>query len=507
MEQVKPKKRMFVALVVSFSMIFLNATFLPIALPQISNSLNINASSLFWVVNAYFITSCSMFLLGGRLVRRFGPLKIFRVGICFYLVGSVLALCSFNLTSLLTGRVLCGFGGAMISPATFSVIVHTYSESVRGKKIGTLIGMSSMALMMGPFLGGLLTQLFTWRALFLLNILVGIVAFILAARARVKFTAFREKLDVLGFFSFTLSIATLIYVITTLGARGFSTTTFILLGCIVLFVSLLVFSSRRAEHPYFDFRLLKRQSFLLAILVVFFSQSILSISFFWPIYFLIEGNLGTTPIQVGSVISFATLGLFIFSPIAGVYFDKKGFKRPIILGWSVLSVALAGIAFSISHPEKWQFIICFVLFGIGISFISTPSGTLAQHGVEKSMSGMVSGLYNTVRFFGSSMGVATWGSLINYWNRTTFYQNIAAPLKDKIPSFKVLSKAKIGGNFQEQLTSTLSQGEISYISNLWNLSYQKSFFFLHICLLCLAITVLCVLIGCRKRNFIDQFSK
>lgn len=505
--RLKPNKALFLSLIIAFSMIFLNATFLPIALPEISKTLGINTTNLFWVVNVYFITSCALFLLGGRLVKRWGPLKIFRVGVSCYLLGSLIAFFSYNFALLLLGRVLCGMGSAMVSPASFSVIVHVYKESERGKKIGTLFGMSSVAMMIGPFLGGTLTQLLSWRSLFLLNIVIGIVAMVLTAGSKVAFHMHKERFDYLGFISFSSAVATLIYSITKFGVEGFSTQVIggFIAACLSTLMMLL--ASKKAEHPYLDFKLFHRHAFLLAIGVMFFAQVILSITFFWPVYFLIEKVVGSTPIQVGSVISFATLGIFVFSPISGVYFDKRGFKRPIVLGWALLVVALAGFCYALMHPQKWTFMIFLTLFGIGVAFISTPTGTLAQQGVEKSVSGMVSGLFNTVRFFGSSIGIAVWGSLITHQHEKGFYGMLDNQLAAKLPAFKTLSKAKISGNFKESFNTLLSQVDLEKVSAIWNTAYQKSFFLVHVCLLSIAVMMLCFLVGFSKKNFINQFSK
>lgn len=498
-------KTLFPALVMAFSMIFLNATFLPIALPAMSKSLNIDSSLLFWVVNTYFITACTLLLLGGRLVRRYGPLRLFRVGVLLYVLGSLLAFSASHLPGLLFSRILCGMGGAFVSPATFSVIIHIYTESVRGKKIGTLIGMSSVALMIGPFLGGVLTELISWRALFLLNVLAGSLALILAARSKVGFTKHHEGFDTGGFLCFSLAIASLVYGITVLGA-GFSWVgVFCMVVAVLLGLWLILFS--KAKHPYFDCAFFKGHAFLLAISLVFFCQGILSVSFFWPIYFLTQGGLGSTPIQVGSMISFATLGIFIFSPIAGVYFDKRGIKKPLLLGWSFLVLSLIGIGLTAMHPNLWSYLVFFIFFGMGVAFVATPLGTLSQTGVEKSASGMRAGLYNTVRFFSGALGIALLSSLGDRIHKRLFFKFLPQGMELGKVSFQALSQSKITGTFFQKYGAHFDQKKLELINQAWSQAYQKSFCYLHLSLFAIALTILCVVVVCRKKAFITKFSK
>src|SRR3954447_15384525 len=207
-------------------MIMLDNTVVNVALPSIQKDLGASLSSLEWAVNAYTLSFGVLLVTGGRLGDIFGRRKMFLLGVTVFALSSATAGLAQDTTMLIVSRILQGVGGALMMPATLSIVTNAFEPSERGKAIGTWAGVSALALAIGPVVGGLLTEHVSWRAIFYLNIPVamGAVAAALFAVRESRDQTVGREVDFAGVGVLTGSLTALILALVEGNAWGWGST-------------------------------------------------------------------------------------------------------------------------------------------------------------------------------------------------------------------------------------------------------------------------------------------
>ena len=191
-----------IAMICCTSLIFLNATLFPVALPTIQRELGVSLSTLQWTINAYLLATAVFVIAGGRLADLFGARKIFCIGVAIYSFASVMGAFAESGWWLVMSRAIQGTGGAMMSPAGMSLLIHAFPENKRGKAIGIVVAAGSLFLSLGPFVGGAFTQYLSWRFSFWINPPIAIFGIAMMMKAVPKSVKQNETFDFLGFFIF-----------------------------------------------------------------------------------------------------------------------------------------------------------------------------------------------------------------------------------------------------------------------------------------------------------------
>src|SRR6476469_2148067 len=161
-------------------MIMLDNTVVNVALKLIQDDLNVSISSLEWVVNAYFLTFAVLMLTGGKLADRYGRRRVFIVGLAIFTASSLACGLSTSGSTLIAFRAVQGVGAAMMNPATLSIITATFPPRQRGTAMGIWVGVSALALALGPLVGGAITEHVNWSWIFFVNVPVGVIAVVAA---------------------------------------------------------------------------------------------------------------------------------------------------------------------------------------------------------------------------------------------------------------------------------------------------------------------------------------
>src|SRR6266516_812524 len=161
-------------------MIMLDNTVVNVALPSIQRDLKVSVSSLEWVVNAYFLTFAVLMLTGGKLADLLGRRRIFIAGLVVFTLSSLACGLATNGETLIAARAVQGIGAAMMNPATLSIITATFPPRQRGMAMGIWVGVSAMALALGPITGGLLAEHADWSWIFFINVPIGLLAIVVA---------------------------------------------------------------------------------------------------------------------------------------------------------------------------------------------------------------------------------------------------------------------------------------------------------------------------------------
>lgn len=398
------------AMVSAISLIFIDVTVLPVALPTIQRTLGFTDLGLQWIVNAYTLALTVFVMAGGRMGDRFGHKRIFFLGQLFFGLGSILCGLSYYQWFFIIARAIQGFGAALLMPSALAIVFNAFPPNQRGKALGIYIGLGSIFLTLGPLVGGTFTQYWSWRLVFWINLPVLLAGFLLARFAVLPSKKRNIAFDFRGFATFGLGITFLIVgLMQTRNWSWFSplTVSFLLIGLFFLFLMYRIDS--KAKNPFIDLKLLKKRAFAGALCSTFLTQMILIVTIFWAMYF--QNVLGFSPSQAGILGFLANLPIILAAPLGGHLLDQRGVRLPIVLGFIFVAGALIWLTQVLDYKSIPLLLSALIPFGIGIPFILTSSATAALSEVPSEHRAMATATTTTIRQFGATLGLAIFGAL------------------------------------------------------------------------------------------------
>lgn len=394
-------------------MVVLDVSIVTVALPSIGRDLHYSATGLQWVVNAYVLTFAGFLLLGGRAADLFGRRRVYLFGLGLFTLASLAGGVAADPAWLTAARAAQGVGGAILSPATLTIIVTSFSGDRRARAIGVWSAVAGAGGAAGAILGGVLTSELSWRWILFVNIPVGVAASVAAmawltdpkGRAR---DGIASRLDIGGAATVTLGLGALVYAIVGTQTRPWgSTQTLALLGAAALFLALFaVIELRLARTPLMRFGLLRSRSVAGANIVTFLIGAV----FFSMWYFLslyLQNVLGYSALKAG--LAFLPMGVtIIIGAQASARIIPRTGVRPLLLTGTLLAGCGFGWLSAIApHASYWSHVFgpgCLISLALGLLF--TPLATAATAGVPFSEAGLASGVLNTSRQIGGSLGLA-----------------------------------------------------------------------------------------------------
>jgi len=401
------------AMCLALFMVMLDNTVVNVALPSIQRDLGTSISGLEWIVNGYTLSFAVLLAVGGRMGDIFGRRKMFVAGVIVFTFASTTAGFAPDNFSLVASRVLQGMGAAFMMPGTLSIITDAFPAHERGKAIGTWAGVSALALAIGPVLGGFLTEQVSWRAIFYINLPVGILA-VLAALFIVREsrdTTVGRQVDVLGVGVLTVSLTALVLALIEGNSWGWGSASVI--GLIALAVAMLiafVVVEQRVKAPIIEFSLFKSRNFIGSVIVAFIiSFAMMGVFFFLALY--MQNILGYSALEAGVRFLPTTLVIMVTAPLAGRLSDRIGPRWPIVVGMAMIAVSLymfSTIEVGTTFSGLW---VSFVILGFGIGLTMSPMSTAAMNAVSKTKAGVASGVLSMFRMVGGTFGVAALGAL------------------------------------------------------------------------------------------------
>lgn len=398
------------AMASAISMIFIDVSALPVALPTIQKNLELSSLGLQWIVNAYTLSLSVLFLAGGRIADRFGDKKTFCLGLGIFSGASALCGLSHSEAWFIFARALQGIGGAFLVPSATIVIFKTFPPHQRGKAMGLYISIGSVFLALGPFIGGLFTEYFSWRLVFWINLPIALLGSILTylwvPKGKGKYLPF----DWPGFITFSIGISLIVIALMQTRKWGWISPWILgslLCGLILLF--LLWKIDRKVEDPYVNFSFFKNKTFSGAIGGIFCTQFLIMVTIFWAIYF--QNALGYSPAEAGMLSLLSNFPIMLAAPLGGYILDKKGPRLPAIIGFTLIAFSLFWFLQNLGTKSLWILLSAIIPFGFGVPFIFTPAYTTALSQVPPERRGLASGVVGMLRQLGSTLGLATIGSI------------------------------------------------------------------------------------------------
>jgi EmrB/QacA subfamily drug resistance transporter len=387
------------ATVLGSGMAFLDATVVTIALPSIGNDLGSGAAGLQWVVNAYTLTLAAFILLGGSLGDRFGRRRVFLAGVVCFAAASALCGIAPNIGTLVAARGLQGIGGALLAPGSLAILQSSFAPVDRMRAIGAWSGLAGVAGAIGPFLGGWLVEVATWRLVFLINLPVALVVLVLTVR-HVPESADPEavhRLDVAGTGLAALGLGGVTYGLTAWSAQGPADP--VVLGALGLGAAALlafVVTERRSSAPMLPLSVFRSVTFSAVNGVTFVVYAALSGVFFFVVVHL-QVVVGFTPLGAGLSLLPVTLLMLVLSARAGALSTRIGPRIPMTLGPLLSALALLGLS-RVGPGATYlaDVLPSVVVLGLGLSLTVAPLTATALAALEDRHAGLASGVNNAV---------------------------------------------------------------------------------------------------------------
>jgi len=402
-------------------MVILDVSIVNVALPSMRGSLHFSQTGLQWVVNAYTLTFAGFLMLGGRAADLLGRRRVFLAGTALFALTSLACAVASSRGLLIGARALQGIGGAVISPASLSIITSSIPEGAeRNRGLGVWAAMGGLGAASGALLGGLLTQLFGWPAIFLINVPLGALVVMLGARVLVE--GRREDIDrhfdVAGALLVTLGLVGVTFGIVRTEAFGWGSAQAIgpvAAGAVLLALFVLV-EARFARVPLVPISIFRLRALRAAnMIVVLMYAALFSMWFFLTLY--MQQVLHYDALGAGIAFVPLTLGVVTGSTLAPRLIARSSVR--VVLTGGMLSASTGLVLLTGVRPGGAYLLEVlpggmFCTVGMGLSLVAATIA--AVQGVPRAQSGLASGLLNTSRLIGGALGLAVLGTIADSYS-------------------------------------------------------------------------------------------
>ena len=391
----------------------LDGSIVNIALPAIQTDFTIDLTTVEWVVVAYLLVVGSLLLPFGRLGEVLTFKRVYLVGFAIFTLASVCCGAAPNAEGLVAFRVVQGVGAAMLMAMGPAIVAHTFHDRERGRALGLNAISVSIGLSLGPALGGILTQVASWRAIFLINAPIGLLAILWAARVLPAETRGKdESFDVKG--AALSGVALFALLLALSDGQEWGWTSPAIVGLFIAFIILggaFLLAERRSIQPMIDLALFRIRPFSagLASVVVAFA-GLFTATFLLP--FLLEQGRGFSPIEAGLLLTPVPITMALVAPLSGIASDRFGPRILASAGMAIMALGLMSLTqlpvdFALSDLV-WRL----VLLGIGQGMFMSPNSSAVLGSVPRPRVGTASGTLAQMRVNGQAVGIALSGAIV-----------------------------------------------------------------------------------------------
>jgi len=416
----KNSKLILAAMIFAVAMMFIDQTIVAIAVPTIQDDLSLSSTGVQWIVNGYLLSLSALFAFGGRLADVAGHRTMVVIGVIVFAVAS--ALCGATPTGsideawLIFFRVIQGAGAAMMFPAALAIVLGAFPIRERGRAMAIFFAITGGLTSIGPLAGGYLTE-WTWRAIFWVNIPVALIALFLIWKSKPENVRHPAPIDYRGTVLITGGMSLLVLGLQQSAVWGWgSATTWICIAAGIAILAGFVAYELRVENPLLRLEVFRDRAFTVDNVILFLLMiPFVPLFFFASMYAQI--SLGESASETGLYLLIFFAGFAVASQYGGKILDKVGARPSVVLGCAVAAVGfyLWGQSLdNLSVGEQWYYI---VIAGAGVGLVLSPANTDALNRVPASRYGEATGITQTVRNFGSSLGLAVLGSVLISQNR------------------------------------------------------------------------------------------
>jgi EmrB/QacA subfamily drug resistance transporter len=377
----------------------IDATVVNVAIPTIGADLDADFAALQWTITAYTLTLASLILLGGSLGDRFGRRRVFMVGVVWFALASLLCGLAPSAPLLIAARALQGVGGALLTPGSLAMIQASFIPEDRARAIGAWSGLGGVATAIGPFVGGWLIEVASWRWVFLINVPLAVVVIVVAQRhvPETRDPSATGRVDVLGAVLGAAGLAGVTYALIEAPARGSSAAVVVGAGLLgVGAMGAFLLAELRERHPMLPLGIFRSAQFSAANAVTFAVYGA-----FGGIFFLLIVHLqvvaGFSPLAAGTAMLPITVIMLLLSARAGALAGRIGPRLPMSLG-PLVCAGGAALMLRIGTGADYltDVLPAVVVLGLGLSFLVAPLTATVLAAADAQHAGVASGVNNAV---------------------------------------------------------------------------------------------------------------
>ncbi|MEU3773242.1 MFS transporter [Streptomyces sp. NPDC032472] len=414
-EPIRRRKTLVLAICcMSLLLVSLDVTALNVALPSMRRELGASVAGMQWTIDAYTLVLASLLMLAGSTGDRIGRRRVFTTGLVVFTAGSLLCSLAPGLGWLVAFRAVQAVGGSMLNPVAMSIITNTFTDArERARAIGAWSAVAGLSMAAGPLIGGLLVDSVGWRAVFWVNLPVGLLALALTLRYVPESRAERPRRpDPVGQLLVIALLGGVTYAIIEAPAAGADSPAVLGCACLAAFslAALVPYELRRTD-PLIDPRFFRSAPFSGATVIAVCAFAALSGFLFLNTLYL-QDVRGLGALGAGlHMLPMAALA-FLCAPLSGRLVAARGPRLPLLLAGSAMAASgLLFAAFSAEASDPLLFT-GYALFGLGFGLVNAPITNTAVSGMPRSQAGVAAAVASTSRQTGGTLGVAVIGAVL-----------------------------------------------------------------------------------------------
>jgi EmrB/QacA subfamily drug resistance transporter len=400
------------ALSMGFFMILVDATIVSVATPAIMADLGADVASVVWVTSAYLLAYAVPLLVTGRLGDRFGPKRVYSVGLVIFTLASLWCGLTADVEQLILARIVQGLGASLMNPQTMAVITRTFPADQRGRAMSLWGAVAGVATLVGPILGGVLVDTLGWEWIFFVNVPVGVVALVLAQRLVPDLPTHVHRFDLLGMALSGVGMLLLVFGIQEGQSFDWGTIagpvsvwSLIVAGLVVL-AGFVLWQLRGRHEPLLSMALFRDRNFSLAnvaITTVGFTATSMS----FPLMLYAQGVRGLSPTEAALLLAPMAVLSGLLAPVVGRLTDRHHPRYVAGVGMLCFPVGLAWLAaVLVPGAAIWELLLPLILIGAASAFVWAPIASTATRNLPMAHAGAGAGVYNTTRQVGAVLGSA-----------------------------------------------------------------------------------------------------
>src|SRR5437763_1383445 len=382
-------------------------------LPVMAGSFGSDIATIQWVVTLYLLVVSGLLLSFGRLGDLRGHKVVYVTGFVVFVLGSALCGLAPTAGALIACRALQAVGAAMLFANSPAILTRNFPPAQRGQALGLRATLTYLGQMVGPFLGGWLAVQFSWRAVFYINVPVGLLALLLSLRfiPRDAPVDHAEQFDLAGALTFMVGLVALLLGLNQGHALGWvSPPILALLALAGLVLATFVVVERRVPYPMLDLGLFRRRLFSAAAAsAVLNFLCVYGILFLLPFYLIQGRDLG--PSQAGLLLTMQPLVMIVVAPLSGTLSDRIGSRLPATLGMAILAVALFLLSRLGPHSSVGDVVVPLAIAGLGTGIFISPNNSALMGAAPRHQQGIAAGILATARNVGMMLGVGLMGAI------------------------------------------------------------------------------------------------
>jgi EmrB/QacA subfamily drug resistance transporter len=406
----------------------LDSSIVNVALPTMANQMGVGMGAIQWVVTSYLIIISSTILIFGRIADLKGKKAVYQYGFLIFSLGSLFCGISKNIELLIGSRIVQAVGAAMIMSCNQAIITSVFPQNERGRALGLSGTIVALGTMLGPPIGGIMVWLFNWESIFLINVPIGVIAFLLGAKLLPKdIKTSKESFDLVGAVVFATAIV-LLFLSMLSGEHIGWTNKYIIIGFSAALVCFLgfYFYEKRIEHPMMDFTMFHNKLFSISIFCAFISfMVIFCTNIIHPFY--LQNALKISSEKAGLLMMIYPIFVALTAPVSGYLSDKIGSEVLTLLGLTTTALGLTAMSFLTLKSSYLSIVLRIALIGIGNGLFQSPNNSLVMSTAPRHKLGIAASINALTRNLGMVFGIA--------FSLTLLYNRMSAKIGFSVDSF------------------------------------------------------------------------